>query len=157
MATLRVPVVNAAGQPLGTRDIPCAPASDTGVALCSGVVNDPGVFPQLGGLVSVLVRSGAPTLMPVATAVVAFSALPPVPPALLPPPPLPAVPPPMLPPPAVGALSMPPVGTGPPRVTPPSLLAVPVIPEADSGLLLGAGLALLGLAGAWRWRRGRRG
>src|SRR5262249_8044965 len=61
---------------------------------------------------------------------------------------IPSPPPPLLPP--GGAI--PPLQGG----APPSYPAVPVIPEADSVLLLGAGLAALGAFAALRKRFGRR-
>lgn len=68
----------------------------------------------------------------------------PGPPLLLPPPP---PPPPLLPPPPLG------VGTGAIRGAP--MAPVPVIPEADSVLLVVGGLGALGLVAAWRRRRPR--
>ena len=65
---------------------------------------------------------------------------------LLPPPPLPPLLPPLLPPPLL-----------PPPPQPAARVAfpeVPVIPEADSGVLLGVGV--LALAGVAALRRGRR-
>jgi hypothetical protein len=128
---LSLPVVSAQGAPLGTRTVVCPPADPTGRVVCSGAVAEPGVFPQLGGLVGLRLLAATPT----ATAT-----------------PLPAVgvlAPPLLPPPV--ALLPPP---GAPAGLPPVGAEVPVIPEADSlGLLA---LGALALAVGWALRRPRR-
>jgi hypothetical protein len=132
--TLRIPVVNTQGAPVGTRELACSTADATGRARCSGIVGGSGEAPLVGGVVQALVASGAPEVALVAPL------LPPMPPLVLPPPP--------------------PVLLPPPASAPPSLLAlgrgvapeVPVIPEADSLLLLVLGLTALGWV-ARPWRR----
>jgi hypothetical protein len=91
--------------------------------------------------------SPPPSVTPTATPT---RTIPPLPPLLLPPPPPPLLPPPpiapLLPPPPIAPLGGP--------VLQPPMASVPVIPEADSLLLVVAGLALLGLGAGWRaWRR----
>src|SRR5579875_2168239 len=141
LPTLSIPVVDQFGN-ISTRTVQCAAADASGRSTCNAVVSDP-VFPQTGGQVQVTVaRNQAVILPPVAN-------LPPPPLEFVPQPP----PPPLLPP---GA-PIPPLQSAAPVGAPPSpparYPAVPVIPEADSLLLLVGGLAAVG-AFAW-WRRSR--
>jgi len=71
--------------------------------------------------------------------------LPPPPPPLPPPPPPPVL---LLPPPPLAPVA------GPPALGPVPAVGVPVIPEAESWLLLGLGLGVVGLVARWRRRRG---
>lgn len=140
VVTLRIPVVDQFGN-VSTRDVQCGPADASGRATCNTVVTDP-VFPQTGGQVEARVaRNQAVILPPVAS-------LPPPPLEFLPQPP----PPPLLPP----GPSVPPLQgaaqAGAP-MPPARYPAVPVIPEADSLLLLAGGLAALGAFGWWRRNR----
>jgi hypothetical protein len=122
--TVRIPVVDAAGTSRGFREVQCAPAAVDGRSTCNAAVNEPGVFPQLGGLKEVLVNRVRPA---------------PLPPPLLPPL-LPLVPP--LPPPlGPSAPALPPIE----RLHPAALPEVPVIPEAATLMLFGIGIAALGV------------
>ena len=132
-AVLSLPVVSAQGALLGARAVLCPPAGATGSVACSGAVAEPGVFPQLGGLVGLRLLAASPT--PTAPPPPAGVLAPPVPPPPLLPPPAP-LPAPAPPPP----LAMPPVGA-----------EVPVVPEADSWALLALGG--VGLALGWALRR----
>ena len=82
---------------------------------------------------------------------------PPPPPGLILPPPPPLLPPPpgMLPPPGdllAGGMAMPPSSIG----LPPGYASIPVVPEADSAVLLAGGLLAIGAFAAQRgWRRRR--
>jgi hypothetical protein len=117
--TLRIPVVNATGAPAGTRELACGTVDGTGRVRCNGFVGGPGEAPQTGGLVQVIVNNVAPPLLP------------PPPPIVLPPPPPPAL------------IPLPPFSpvTAPFASAPPE---VPIIPEADTALLLAGGLAAPG-------------
>jgi hypothetical protein len=133
---VRIPVVNALGQPLGTRDLTCPAAGADGRSVCAGLIAEPGVFPLVGGIVEVrLTRPTPPGVVPPAPAQ-------PVPVVLLPPPPPRPLLVPLLPPP----LLLPP----PPL---PVAAEVPIIPEGDSGLLLLAGLGALAVWAGLRRRR----
>src|SRR5579884_1576984 len=126
-AALSLPVVNAQGALLGARAVLCPPAGPTGSMACSGAVAEPGVFPQLGGLVGLRLLAAVALAAPVPLLPPPVAPLPP--PVVLPPLPAPLVPPP--PPPAAPA---------------PAFPKVPVIPEAESlALLLGGLLGFLGL------------
>ncbi|HEY7067437.1 MAG TPA: hypothetical protein VII06_38630 [Chloroflexota bacterium] len=134
---IRIPVVNAAGLFLGTRDVACPAAGADSRSVCPGLVGEAGIFPQLGGIVQVLLTRPTPPVpvvpVPPTPVQIIPIVLPPPPP---PPPPLPLLPPPML--------LLPP----PPLPMP----EVPVVPEADSGALL---LAALGALAAWAGLRRR--
>ncbi len=146
-AVLSLPVVSAQGAPLGTRTVVCPPADPTGRVVCSGTVAEPGVFPQLGGLVGLRLLAATPTATPTTGVVVA-------PVAPLPPPPAP--PPPLLPPPLPPVALLPPPSAPPgPLLPPPAGAEVPLIPEADSLALLALGS--LALAAGWALRRHRAG
>jgi hypothetical protein len=136
---LRIPVVDQFGT-FSTRDVQCAAVDGTGRSTCNATISDP-VWPQTGGQVEVRVaRNQAVILPPVAN-------IPPPPLEFVPQPP----PPPLLPP---GAPVPPLQGAAAGAPSPPARYpAVPVIPEADSLLLLAGGLAAVG-AFAW-WRRNR--
>jgi hypothetical protein len=155
---VRFPVVNAAGQFQGVREMVCrAPGAD-GRAVCQEFDSTPGLVPQLAsapglGIVEVRILRPGGVPAPAAPAgpgglaavaaprvLVVQPLLPPPPPVLLPPPALAPLPPPPLPPFSLEAALAP---------------EVPVIPEADSLALLVGGLAALGaLGGLRRWRRG---
>jgi hypothetical protein len=130
----RIPVVDAAGAPAGSREVGCQPADLDGRARCSAVVADKGIFPQLGGTVEVQVSANPPLPAFLPTAPLA-----PPPPIVLPPPP-----PPLLVPLPAPSLAGPAAATDAPEL--------PVIPEAPS---LGLLLASLALLGGWAWGRRR--
>jgi hypothetical protein len=134
--TLRIPVANAAGAAAGTRDLTCGAIDVTGSVVCAGTVGGAGEVPLLGGTVQLLVNGNAlsalnaPLLPPL---------LPPPPPFMLLPPPPPLMP---IPPQVTGDQSA--------RTSP----EVPVIPEADTLMLIAGGMAALGIGAALRrWRR----
>jgi MYXO-CTERM domain-containing protein len=131
-ATVQVPIANGPPAP-----VLCAPASANGQAVCSQVLNG---APLQGGWVTALV-GGQP---------LAQGAVVPGPqPSGAPPAPLLGAPP--LPPPPAGPGLLIPTGPPGPYATAPG--GVPIVPEADSLVLLGLGLAALGGAALWR-RRG---
>jgi hypothetical protein len=137
---VRIPVVNALGQPLGTRDLTCPAAGADGRSVCAGLVTGPGIFPLVGGIVEVrLTRPTPPGVVPPPVPAPA------VPVVLLPPPP----PPPRI----VVPLLPPPLLLPPPPL--PVAAEVPIIPEGDSGLLLLAGLGALAAWAGLRRRRDR--
>jgi len=147
--SVTIPVADASGRPLGTRTVSCGVASAAGVATCNTAVNEPGVFPAVGATASLLVTppaasTGAPSPSPLTN----LSSIPLLPPMLPPPPP----PPPLL---------LPPLLSPPPPLALPSPLGplpaagapapeVPVVPEADSAMLVLAGCLALALFAARR-------
>ncbi len=119
VVAVQVPVGTAQGGALGTRQVGCPAVGANGVVTCAGGVAEAGVFPRVGGIVEVQRSRPQPT----ATVGV-----------------VPLLPPPLLPP----------ASLAPPLVVPREGAAfpeVPVIPEADSLLLL----ALGGLAVVVGW------
>jgi plastocyanin len=126
----------------GLESFVCVAAAAGAATSCAGTTNGNGLQ---GGTVSVFAGG-----VQVATGVIAGAGLPNSAVPLLPPPlllPLPQlhVAPLLLPPPA-GVVAAPGLGVG-------ALPAVPVVPEADSGALVGVGLLALGAWLGWRRRR----
>jgi hypothetical protein len=138
---IRIPVVNGAGAPAGSRDLNCPTAGGAGISVCPGFIADPGFAPLCRAIVLVFLTR--PTSLPVPPVVLPTSVVPIVPllppphpiPVLIPPPPL--VPLPLLPAPAIGAAPVP---------------EVPLIPETDTALLILTGLVGLGVIAVWRRR-----
>jgi phospholipase C len=114
---------------------------------CTGTVTAPGAVPLQGSTAALCFTAGAACLLgtvsgPGVAATVAVASAPLLPPLVIPPaPPPPLVPPVPL---TVGAPFM------APFAGPGAVAEVPVIPEAEGGLLLALGLAAVGLLARWR-------
>jgi hypothetical protein len=150
---VQVPVVDGAGVFLGVREVICAPAAADGRSVCTALINEPNVFPQLAtvpgtGIVEVrIVRVAAPGAVRSGGGQPAVALVPLLPPVLLPPPVLIPLRPVVLP-------GSPETGLGaPPELSRPE---VPVIPEGNSFALLASGLtAVAGWAALRRRARSR--
>ena len=132
---VRIPVVNAVGQPLETREVTCPAAGADGRSVCTGFVSGAGIFPLIGGIVEVRLTRTPPARGRAADAGGARGGAA-----------------------AAARAAAPGAGAAPPPPLPPPpgpvALEVPIIPESDSGALLLVGLGLLA-AGAVL-HRGRR-
>jgi hypothetical protein len=166
VAVIGFPTVSASAALLGPQLLACPPATGTNRWVCDNNVNQPGVFPQVGGTAVVTFQGVTPPGLPTPVATRVVTPVPtPVPtagssasrsllvlPALPGPPPL--IPPPLLPPAMPLLPALPPLmdagaWPGGSDAVRPAAPEIPMIPEAPTLLLLGLGLGLAAL----RWRR----